>query len=1098
MAQLALGVVGGVAGYFVSGGNPYGAYVGFTLGAGVGAYVDQPKTEGPRLLDKKVADFTYGAAIPHAYGTIRIAGFPIYMSDLDEHAREESGKGGGGYTSFTYTCDLAVGVCEGPIGAILRIWANGILIYDAEDGEAVAEEDREAIPEGGLAIYKGTEEQLPDATLEARLPPGYVPGYRGTAYIVVEGFRLEKFGNRMPSFEFEVTPGDVTINDETTREEIAKYSNAVQGFGEYMVRSDAGYFLVADPTDSRSLLIVEEDVGAVGSMDFSQGVSGDRLIKGEGVYSRFTYVAYHNIRFAKIDMAAFPTGSYSDHATAYLPTDITFYSGHVYTVNLYNHRIAKYTGDGVLVGTVYQPIQLGGDTDQPAADYICFDRDGNIWGIPFSDNAGTSQLVRISALGTPTLYDLSPYAVQYAIDYDPDRHSLVMIDGHINQLIEWDIASGTVVQTFPVKPGTNHPKVAYEPVRKEWYTWDKTVANEAKILAINLATGNVRTFHVERDTGYTVLDSGTLIPNGDGSVYAADRVGKIGSIDAAQGSHIGLYRSGFEMPADREGVLLSEVVTDLCLASGLETGDIDVTELTDIVDGFMRARPMAARACIEALVKAYAFDMVESDWTLKFPKRARSAVATIDEYFFVDDGKEGGTVEVMRGAELELPKEIRIKYMDFALDYDPNVQYARREVVDADGVIENEIPVVITADEARNAAQSMLLFAWMVRDSFRFSTSMKYATIDATDVVSLPFDDYYRAVRILRQAIGQGVVEFEATFDISAIYDPGMTGVAGSTLPGGTVVIIGDAIAYLLDIPLLRDSDDGLVFYWASAREVSVNAWRGALLFKSTDGGGSYAELDAAPTESAIGTATALGDWTGGNVRDTENTLDVALTSGASLSSASYVGMLNGANTAIVGSEIIQFQNAEDLGSNVWRLSTLLRGRRGTEWAIADHAAGERFILLSVGATRVVNGEASEINLPRQYKALMSGRAIADADVENFTLTGASLKPYAPVHLAAVWGSDIDLSWVRRTRVGGAWADGIDVPLSEASESFEIEIYDAAFGSLKRTLISAVESATYSAAQIVTDFGAPPAQIGVRVYQISAAIGRGYAGEAVL
>jgi hypothetical protein len=42
--------------------------------------------------------------------------------------------------------------------------------------------------------------------------------------------------------------------------------------------------------------------------------------------------------------------------------------------------------------------------------------------------------------------------------------------------------------------------------------------------------------------------------------------------------------------------------------------------------------------------------------------------------------------------------------------------------------------------------------------------------------------------------------------------------------------------------------------------------------------------------------------------------------------------VLDGAQLLPVGQEIIQFVEAEQLGAAEWRLSKLLRGRRGTEW----------------------------------------------------------------------------------------------------------------------------------------------------------------------
>ncbi len=70
---------------------------------------------------------------------------------------------------------------------------------------------------------------------------------------------------------------------------------------------------------------------------------------------------------------------------------------------------------------------------------------------------------------------------------------------------------------------------------------------------------------------------------------------------------------------------------------------------------------------------------------------------------------------------------------------------------------------------------------------------------------------------------------------------------------------------------------------------------------------------------------------------DTENVLDVLVQCpGLEFESRTELEVLNGANLLLVGEEIIQFADAEQLGP-----SKLLRGRRGTEWAI-EHAPGRR------------------------------------------------------------------------------------------------------------------------------------------------------------
>jgi hypothetical protein len=92
---------------------------------------------------------------------------------------------------------------------------------------------------------------------------------------------------------------------------------------------------------------------------------------------------------------------------------------------------------------------------------------------------------------------------------------------------------------------------------------------------------------------------------------------------------------------------------------------------------------------------------------------------------------------------------------------------------------------------------------------------------------------------------------------------------------------------------------------------------------------------------------------------------------------------------------------------------------------------------------------------------------------------------------------DLTISWKRRTRIGGDWRDAVDIPLSEESERYEVEIMQGI--TLKRTITGLTSPTTiYTAAQQVTDFGSAQSSVSVKVYQLSAAVGRGNAGIAII
>jgi hypothetical protein len=247
----------------------------------------------------------------------------------------------------------------------------------------------------------------------------------------------------------------------------------------------------------------------------------------------------------------------------------------------------------------------------------------------------------------------------------------------------------------------------------------------------------------------------------------------------------------------------------------------------------------------------------------------------------------------------------------------------------------------------------------------------------------------------------------------------------------------------------------------------------------------------------------------GARTWDRVNTITVRLFRGT-LSSATETSVLNGANAMLIGDEVIQFASAVLNPDGSYTLSVLLRGRRGTEWATGSHVAGERVIALTDATLLRTTLADAELNTTRFYKAVTVGGTLAEGTRTSLTFLGRSFMPYAPVHVTgAVGGSPADwtIAWVRRSRLGGAWKDGADIPLGEESEAYEVDVLN---GSEVVRTITATPSAggsvvtptsrlaTYSAADQITDFGIEQPAITVRIYQISTSVGRGFPAQAVL
>jgi hypothetical protein len=159
---------------------------------------------------------------------------------------------------------------------------------------------------------------------------------------------------------------------------------------------------------------------------------------------------------------------------------------------------------------------------------------------------------------------------------------------------------------------------------------------------------------------------------------------------------------------------------------------------------------------------------------------------------------------------------------------------------------------------------------------------------------------------------------------------------------------------------------------------------------------------------------------------------------------------------------------------------------------------GASFVLLDQQVVPVARG-LEMLGRPLSLRIVAASRDHGDMAAVSAEATPqtVALRPYAPVHLRATRGEDgITLSWIRRTRVSGDSWETLDVPLGEAEERYEIDILDGEV--VKRMMQSTTASVTYLTDDEIDDFGGALDTISVRIAQISATVGRGFATEAAL
>jgi len=1016
-----------------------GASIGWSLGAAAGGFLfpeSGPNVEGARLDDLRVMGSSYGVPIPIVYGAMRVPGNVVWAANLREIRTEEDlgGKGGPSATqvSYSYTGTFAVAVCEGPVAAITRVWANGQCVYDvrnpANTEALVASGNWVAV--SGMRVYLGTESQLPDPAIEAAQGVGTTPAFRGLCYVVFENMPLEQFGNALPrQLDFEVVTG--VGADYPQRVLLTPATLGRTYAAPWIARLAPGVVAITDGTASLAELRSPWDGSAAGS----EITTAPPALPDVGL-----------VRFAGYGPDARPV----------------------------------YTRAGVIGATDGAPLGLLAVGAADSANLLAPLLPGReLFACALGDQEPTAVVLH-GAIGA--LWPDQWLAIDLESGAPVDAGS---IDAALTATVAFGVArTGTAaVDPYARALERGNWRRQWAVARTNNYSVDAQVIGADNVLRLE-----ARFIYAGNEANQPLWGIKEALTPGTLAIAAADGIVAIAAADL-----LWVYRriTGSAITAPT----LPSVVAGICARAGLTAGQIDTTLLTGTVDGVAYTRGGSGRSMLDSLRAAYWFDAVESGDKIRFVPRGGAPVAalTLDD-LVADDA--GAAVSTEREHSDALPARVAVAYAAAASDYRVGSQLAVRGSLTGDALRTLELPLALSDARAAQAAQVALADAWMGRTARTLAVMPKWAALEPTDVIDLADATRSARLRVVRkaEALGAGI-RLEVVDEEAALYSPSATaGTVAAT--GNSPALAGPTRLEVLDLPPLRDADDNAGYYAALAGYTS--AWRGGVLFDSPDGA-SFTEVAASGRGAVIGAAeTALSDFAGGNVFDEASTVDVAVGPAVTLASITRAQALGGANAAVLGSEVIVFRVATLLSAGRYRLSGLLRGRVGTEWAMAGHAAGERFVLLTTALVDVPAGVA-DVGSARTLKAASVGEPLANAAPRAMTLAGARLKPFAPAHLAAaVTAEGVALRWRRSNRLGYAWRDFGDAPLSETAELYDLELLGAGDVVVKSWADLAVTEQAVSWLELRTALGQIPASLTARAYQRSGSVGRGWPARRVL
>ncbi|MGH8585288.1 MAG: phage tail protein [Gammaproteobacteria bacterium] len=1081
-----------------------------SVGFSIYQALNQPtqRLEGPRLGDLQVQSSTRGAALPKVWGSMRVAGNLIHGRKYEERTEESSGGGkgfggGGGTTQVTYSyfADMAVTLCEGPIEGIRRIWMNNKIWWTAGDDASDDADEASAANEQFFKLYKGTDTQDPDPTLEANHGAGNVPPYRHTAYLVFKRLPLKNYGNGLPNVSVEVvnTPPEVPAREDLAGDDGGElYSNFVRD------PATGRYFRVG--LDDGKVEVFNRTLTAIVKTITLPSASGDNEVATP------CYVPTRREIWAPYNSAA-------------------------------GTRVAIIDADTMVRKTVLLLDELAGNGPafyNPVRDEVVV-----------YDDAGTNAATINVTTRAPVYADpLVPGRVFHALFIG--QYELIALSGSGSTLT---IQSAATYQTLAIYTdpdfGTLQNHISYD-FRRDVLYWSNGAAGAAeRLYTLDVSQGvpgslpAPRTLPFRPSKGMVYHESQDLIYVYEGSTDTVSGLdpdtlarvvrleqpaasGQPGYLSEAKGGALliagDVYRVSLRPRFANGGTTVGSIVQDICADAGLSAGDIDVVSLTQQVHGYVRAQPMEAQAAITPLMSAFLFDAQESEYKMKFVKRTSSAVAQLNEDNIGahEQGQDmPDPVIITRTQEVEMAQAVSVHYIDPAKDYLQGSRQRTRVITSAVNALQLDLPIAMSGIQAKRLCTKLLDISWAERHRYELVGTVRQLELDPADVINVRCDGSLHTIRIRRVDFGTpGLVKIEGVAtritqlaplddfepeeyeDNEPIFDDDEDLVdPPDEFPTQSPVTIPGSRAVLLDIPLLRDADNDAGLY-AAMCGYRPEGWTGTTLFASIDGGATYLPVATVTNPAAIGGATTVLASGPTTIVDHGSTVNVILTQGT-LASDTEANVFAGRNAAALGIEgrweIIQWQTATLEADGSYTLSNLLRGRKGTEHNVGNHEIGDVFVALTSAAIIRLHTSTSDLDQPRVYKAVSVGANLADATAIPLTNRGIGRECYSPVHIKGSRNSsgDLTITWIRRTRAEAEWRDLVDTPLFEDAESYELEILDGV--DVVRTFMSLTAATqVYSSADQVTDFGSNQAAVSVKVYQVSTDRARGFPGEATV
>lgn len=561
---------------------------------------------------------------------------------------------------------------------------------------------------------------------------------------------------------------------------------------------------------------------------------------------------------------------------------------------------------------------------------------------------------------------------------------------------------------------------------------------------------------------------------------------------------------------------LEDIVTDILESTDLLPAQYDVTALSSIVcEGYQSRGLQPVVSTLQPLMIAFDILTREDNGTLTFFQRANAVeIAATEAQLSASTGGDDPPRPHMiddppPGQELT---EVQVKYSDSDANYQPGMEQEHRQTTRSSfNKTLVDLQVSMDGSSARDIAARLLWqgSAGVAGRKVTLRLPPEFLHAQENDIIS--YTHASEAYRILVTELNEGadgIREISGNTELTANLSHSSTHEISNGFEDDHITEVYDCRTIVFDIAPLRVEDTITpTIYFAVYPTVPGATWRGASVYESLDGI-TYTQILTIETAATAGRCTStLGASVGSAQWDNAASVTVELFEGT-LESVTALEVLNGANRAVIGGEIVGFKTATLVSGTTYTLTGFLRGLGSTETLNGSHDEGEVFVFLNDAGVVPQTVSASDQGVTKYYKSISPGAELDTVApvIQAFGLE--SISPYSPVYLKAVWdaptANDITFSWTRRARTPFRVFSQSPVFLDD--ENYEVRVFLSA--TLVRTITTvatangsqvtaATQSCVYDQADQTADGITHGTTIEFKVVPIATPLGRGKASEQI-